>query len=84
MSGGLHPWAKYEHVVAEPCWPMKLDVVPGVNVDVADDPELFAFTPAVAFLTLAAPCPFGHRTASGLSSIDVDAVAGEPPVGETT
>jgi hypothetical protein len=63
---------------------MKLEVVPGVDVDVADDPELFAFTPPVAFLTLAAPWPFGQRTASRLSSVDVEAAACGPPVGEWT
>src|SRR5215831_17280279 len=34
MSGGLQPWAKYEQVVAEPCCPMKLEVVPGVELPV--------------------------------------------------
>jgi hypothetical protein len=62
---------------------MKLEVVPGVDVDVADDPELLAFTPPDAFLTLAAPWPFGHRTASRLSSVEVEASASEPPVCET-
>jgi hypothetical protein len=31
MSGGLQPWAKYEQVVAEPCCPMKLEDVLGVD-----------------------------------------------------
>src|SRR5260370_38880408 len=31
MPGGLQPWAKYEQVVAEPCCPMKLEDVPGVD-----------------------------------------------------
>src|ERR1700686_1184390 len=30
MSGGLQPCAKYEQVVLEPCWPMKLELVGGV------------------------------------------------------
>jgi hypothetical protein len=50
MSGGLQPWPKYEQVVAEDCWPMKLALGEGVVVVVAFDPEFAPFTPADAFL----------------------------------
>src|SRR5579859_4043299 len=51
MSGGLQPWAKYEQVVAEPCCPMKLEVVGGVD---GPEAELPPFTPPVAW-TLPGP-----------------------------
>jgi hypothetical protein len=68
MSGGLQPWAKYEQVVAEPCCPMKLEVVPGVELPVPVA-ELPPFTPLVP-LTLPGPFPFGHLVSVAVSSMD--------------
>jgi hypothetical protein len=87
MSGGLQPGPKYEQVVAEPCWPMKLAL--GEEVLVLSDrwvsgTELLLFTPDVAFLLARLRSPFGERVIDRLSSADAVAAAFSPcPIGET-
>jgi hypothetical protein len=63
---------------------MKLEVVPGVELLVDPEAEPPPPTPPVFATTLAAPWPFGHKTGSGLSSIDVETAWRDPLVGDTT
>ena len=55
MSGGLQPVPKYGHVVADPCWPMKLEVAPGVAEAAMPEPDLLPVTPPVLPTMLAGP-----------------------------
>ena len=84
MSGGLHPWPKYEQVVADDCWPMKLEVVMGVAAATVPEPELLPLTPPVLPTRLAGPLPFGQSAASLFSSVEAEAACLVVPVGETT
>jgi hypothetical protein len=52
---------------------MKLEVVPGVELVEEPEAEPPPPTPPVLWTTLAAPWPFGHKTASGLASVEVEA-----------
>lgn len=82
MSGGLQPWPKYEQVVAEPCWPMKLSLGGGVAVLETPVPEP-PFTPPELLMTLAGPLPLGHFGDSP-SSAEVEAPCTPLPVGDNT
>jgi hypothetical protein len=86
MSGGLHPCPKYEQVVADDCWPIKLST--GLGVDVADElaDESGPLTPPVALTSEAGPLPFAQCGVIGLSSVEAAVVAAAVPrlAAETT
>src|SRR5258708_18540178 len=80
MSGGLHPCAKYEHVVAEDCCPMKLEPVAGVDGETWPlATVLLLFTPAPPMLReFRFRLPFGDR-ADRPSPPAADPVTLRPP-----
>jgi hypothetical protein len=62
MSGGLQPDpTKYEHVVADACWPVKLALGDGVPELWMSCTVLVLFTPAVAFLLVLLRFPLGEN-----------------------
>src|SRR5689334_9442052 len=83
MSGGLQPWAKYGHVMFDPCMPMKLCASAGVAELAADDPLLLLLAPPVLLTRLCGPLPLGHITCIALSSPCADAVPCWLPAGDT-
>jgi hypothetical protein len=88
MSGGLHPEpTKYEHVVAEACWPMKLALSEGVpTLLCVSDAEPLPVTPPLTVRLVRLRLPFGDSVID-LSSedLDVDADGAAPrALGVTT
>jgi hypothetical protein len=91
MSGGLQPApTKYEQVVAEAAWPMKLAFGEGV-FELSDwwvsCTVLVLFTPEAAVLLVRLGSPFGERVIKRFSPADADAdvdACSSCPAGETT
>src|SRR5260370_38445903 len=80
MSGGLHPFAKYEQVAGDACWPMKLALAAGVPaLTCVSDAEPLLVTPPLTVRLVRLRFPFGEKLID-LSSEDDDAdAAGAAP-----
>jgi hypothetical protein len=80
MSGGLQPDpTKYEHVVADDCWPMKLALGEGVPALVCvSDTELLLVTPPPTVRLVRLRLPFGESVIDLSSEVD-DFDAGAAP-----
>jgi len=71
----LHPFAKYEQVAGEDCWPMKLALGEGVPAPLCvSDAELLLVTPPLTVRLVRLRLPFGDSVID-LSSEDDDAGA---------
>jgi hypothetical protein len=80
MSGGLQPDpTKYEHVIAEACWPMKLALGDGVPaLPSVSDTELLVVTPPPTVRLVRLRLPFGESVIDLSSEVD-DFDAGAAP-----
>jgi hypothetical protein len=91
MSGGLQPEpTKYEHVVADDCWPMKLALGDGVPV-LSDRPVSWTVfvlvTPDSVVLLFRLRSPFGDRVIDRFSPAGDEVELDAPSLrsdGETT
>src|SRR5260370_33119213 len=76
MSGGLHPFAKYEQVAGDACWPMKLALAAGVPALICvSEAELPLVTPPLTDRLVRLRLPLGEKLID-LSSEDDEADAG--------
>jgi len=79
MSGGLHPFAKYEQVAGEDCWPMKLALGAGVAPPTwVPETELLLVTPALTVRLVRLRFPLGESVIDLSSEVDDVAVGADP------
>ena len=84
MSGGLQPDpTKYEQVVAEDCWPMKLALAEGVPALLCvSDAALLLVTPPLTVRLVRLRLPFGESVidlSSEDDDVDADGAAARAP-----